>query len=83
MKFDKLGVNQALLEFRSPTKEALVAPEQFLPLLDRVSKNESYMHMSRERAAQVWRRVSAILRQLRKERQRNDQASCCGCGRGR
>jgi hypothetical protein len=28
-----------------------VAPEQFLNLLDRVAKNESYLHMARERAA--------------------------------
>ena len=29
----------------------LVAPEQFLPLLDRIAKNESYLHISRELAA--------------------------------
>ena len=52
VKFDKLGVNQALLLLQiTYEKKRLIAPEQFLPLLDRVIKNESYMHMSRERAS--------------------------------
>jgi hypothetical protein len=32
-------------------RNRLVDPEQFLPLLDRIAKNESYLHISRERAA--------------------------------
>lgn len=52
VKFDKLGVNQALLLLQiSYDRKRLIAPEQFLPLLDRIGKNESFMHMSRERAA--------------------------------
>jgi hypothetical protein len=54
VKFDKLGVNQALIEIEiSYDKKRLLAPEQFLPLLDRIIKNESFMHMSRERAARL------------------------------
>jgi hypothetical protein len=54
VKFDRLGVNQALLLVEATfDRKQLVAPEQFLPLLDRVSKNESFMHMSRERAARL------------------------------
>lgn len=54
VKFDKLGVNQALLELEiTYDKKRLLAPEQFLPLLDRIVKNESFMHMSRERAARL------------------------------
>jgi hypothetical protein len=54
VKFDHLGVNQALLAVEiTYDKKRLVAPEQFLPLLDRIIKNESYMHMSRERAARL------------------------------
>jgi hypothetical protein len=50
--FDKLGVNQSLLLLQVEwEKKRLVAPQQFLPLLDRVIKNESYLHMARERAA--------------------------------
>jgi hypothetical protein len=51
-KFDKLGVNEALLQLQvSAERNRLVASGQFLPLLDRIVKNESYLHMARERAA--------------------------------
>ena len=54
VKFDKLGVNEALLQLQTTVeRKRLVAPAQFLPLLDRVVKNESYMHMARERAASL------------------------------
>ncbi len=54
VKFDKLGVNQALLQVQvTQERKRLIAPEQFLPLLDRVAKNEGFMHMSRERAASL------------------------------
>lgn len=50
--YDKLGVNDVLLQLQVTwDKNRLIAPEQFLPLLDRVAKNESYIHMARERAA--------------------------------
>ena len=52
--FDKLGVNHALLEVQVCfERKRLAAPEQFLPLLDRIVKNESYMHMDRDRAASL------------------------------
>jgi len=51
-KYDKLGVNRSLLLLQTSfERKRLVAPQQFLPLLDRIAKNETYMHMSRERAA--------------------------------
>ena len=54
VKFDKLGVNQALLQLQlTVERKRILAPEQFLPLLDRIVKNESYMHMARERAASL------------------------------
>jgi hypothetical protein len=50
--FDKLGVNGVLLEMQiSWDHNRLVALDQFLPLLDRIVKNESYLHIDRERAA--------------------------------
>ena len=50
--FDKLGVNQVLLQIQlTYDRKRLVAPQQFLPLLDRVGKNESYLHIDRSRAA--------------------------------
>jgi hypothetical protein len=52
VRYDKLGVNDALLLLQiSYDHKRLVAPEQFLPLLDRVAKNESFVHIARERAA--------------------------------
>ena len=52
--FDKLGVNDVLLQMQiSWDRNRLVDPEQFLPLLDRIAKNESYLHISRERAAAI------------------------------
>jgi hypothetical protein len=52
--FDKLGVNDVLLQLQITwDRNRLVDPEQFLPLLDRVAKNESYLHISRERAATI------------------------------
>ncbi|HEX8984687.1 MAG TPA: hypothetical protein VF767_04625 [Bryobacteraceae bacterium] len=51
-RYDKLGVNQALLQLQSTyNANRLVAATQLLPVLDRIAKNESYIHMARERAA--------------------------------
>ncbi len=52
VRYDKLGVNDVLLQLQiTYDHKRLVAPEQFLPLLDRVAKNESFLHIARERAA--------------------------------
>ena len=52
--YDKLGVNDVLLQMQITfDHKRLVAPEQFLPLLDRVAKNDSFLHISRERAAAI------------------------------
>lgn len=49
--YDKLGVNDALLALDiSMEHKRVVAAQQFLPLLDRIVKNESYLHIARERA---------------------------------
>ncbi len=54
VKYDKLGVNDAILRLEiTMDKKRLIAPEQFLPLLNRVIKNESFMHQARERAANI------------------------------
>jgi hypothetical protein len=52
--FDKLGVNDALAEIESLwLRKELVAPEQFVPLLNRIALHETYMHMARDRAARL------------------------------
>lgn len=51
VRYDKLGINDVLLQLQiTYDKKRLVAPEQFLSLLDRVAKNESFLHIARERA---------------------------------
>ncbi|MBL0160296.1 MAG: hypothetical protein IPP47_24900 [Bryobacterales bacterium] len=58
-KYDKLGVNSALLKLEAAwDRHRLVALPLFLPLLDRVDKNENYLNMARERAA----RLAALFR---------------------
>jgi hypothetical protein len=52
--FDKLGVNAALAEIESLwLRKELVAPQQFVPLLKRISSHDSFMHLARERAARL------------------------------
>lgn len=52
VRFDKLGVNKALLQFEAAwDRKRIVGVQQFLPLLDRVAKNDTYLHMARDRAA--------------------------------
>lgn len=54
VRFDKLGVNKVLLQFQAAMERGrLVSSDQFLPFLDRVAKNESYLNMARERAASL------------------------------
>ena len=51
-KYDRLGVMKALLLYEiSWDRKRLVGVEQFLPILDRIAKNDSYMHAARLRAA--------------------------------
>jgi hypothetical protein len=53
-RHDRLGVNAAVLQIQSLwNNRRLVATAQFLPLLDQVAKDEAYIHMARERAAQI------------------------------
>jgi hypothetical protein len=52
VRFDRLGVNKSLLQIEAAyDRNRLVTLDRFLPLLDRVAKNDSYLHMARERAA--------------------------------
>jgi hypothetical protein len=54
VRYDKLGVNQALADIESLwLRKQLVAPKQFIPLFNRITTHESYMHLVRERAAKL------------------------------
>lgn len=53
-KYDKLGVDKAirLLSYAIERKR-LLALDQYLPMLDRIINNDSYMHTARARAAEI------------------------------
>lgn len=54
MRYDKLGVNDALADVELLwLRKQLAAPEQFIPLLTRISTHQSFMHLVRERAARL------------------------------
>lgn len=58
--FDHLGVNDALAEMESLwLRKELLAPEQFLPLLKRIIKQESIMHLARDRASRLKDEIEA------------------------
>jgi hypothetical protein len=60
-KYDKLGVMKALLNFESAwDRKRIVAADQFLPILDRIAKNESYLHEARLRAAKMADTIRAV-----------------------
>jgi hypothetical protein len=53
-KYDKLGVFKAVTQLGSALdKKRLVGLDQYLPTLDRIIKNESYMHTARVRASEI------------------------------
>jgi hypothetical protein len=53
-KYDRLGVDKALRTlWIALDRKRLVAPEQYLPMLDRIANNESYMHTARTKAAEI------------------------------
>jgi hypothetical protein len=61
VRFDKLGVQEAILRIEIlRDQKRIVAPDQFLPMLDRVVKNESFLHMARDRAAGLADWIRAI-----------------------
>jgi len=60
VKYDKLGVNNALLQFSiAMDKKRVVSPQLFLPMLDRVAKNATYLNMARARAANLAESIRA------------------------
>ena len=61
-KYDRLGVVKALnLLWSALDRKRLVGVEQYLPALDRIVKNETYMHTARARAAEIADTIRASL----------------------
>ena len=54
IRHDRLGVNDAILRIAIAwDAKRLVATPQYLPVLDQVAANETFIHMARERAARI------------------------------
>jgi hypothetical protein len=59
-KYDRLGVDKALRQLWSAMdRKRLVALDQYLPMLDRIANNESYMHTARAKAAEMAESIRA------------------------
>jgi hypothetical protein len=53
-KYDRLGVDKALRQlWAAMDRKRLVAVDQYLPMLDRIANNESYMHTARMKASEL------------------------------
>jgi hypothetical protein len=51
MKYDRLGVNEALLQLDDDVKHQAVAqPERFLPLLEQIAGDSKFLEIARQRA---------------------------------
>jgi hypothetical protein len=51
-RYDRLGVNEILLRLDAAwLAKRVIAPDQFLSILERITKNESLLNMARDRAA--------------------------------
>jgi hypothetical protein len=63
-KYDRLGVVNALTLLESALeRDRVVAPEQFLALLDRIVANENFMHTARARASEIAEGIRAMKQQ--------------------
>ena len=53
-KYDRLGVNEIVLRLDTAWQQKrVVAAAQFIPILDRIAKNESLLNMARDKAADL------------------------------
>lgn len=60
MQFDRLGVNKAILQFHSAfDRGRIVAPRQFLPLLQSISNDMKVVHLARSRASGLAEQIEA------------------------
>ncbi len=60
IQFDRLGVNKAILQFHASfDRGRVVAPRQFLPLLQNIAKDMKVVHVARSRAAGLAEQIEA------------------------
>jgi hypothetical protein len=64
MKYDRLGINDALLQFESDLNRGLMPePQRIIPLLDQISSDPKFVDITRQRA----RPLADRLRQTKKD----------------
>lgn len=57
-RFDRLGVNKALLQLEvAMDRKRIVAPEQLLPVLDKIATQQYQVHIAQARAASIAERI--------------------------
>jgi len=60
VRFDRLGVNDALLRLQSSfDRERVVAPEQLLPVLEQIVEQKNILHLARSRAAGMIEKIQS------------------------
>lgn len=60
VRFDRLGVNDALLRLQSAfDRERVVAPEQLLPVLEQIAGQKNILHLARSRAAGMIEKIQS------------------------
>lgn len=58
MKYDRLGVNDALLQFESDLNRSLVPePKRLLPMLEQIAGDPKYVDIARQRARSLAERI--------------------------
>lgn len=59
-RFDRLGINQALINLESAFEhDRVIAPERFVPILTRISAQDNVVRLARARAAGLLERIEA------------------------
>jgi hypothetical protein len=58
MKYDRLGINDALLQFESDLNRSLVPePQRILPMLDQIAGDSRFVDIARQRARSLAERI--------------------------
>jgi hypothetical protein len=58
MKYDRLGVNDALLQFESDLNRSLLPePQRVLPMLDQIASDSKFVDIARQRARNLAQRI--------------------------
>ncbi len=59
-RFDRLGINQALIFFENAFEHnRVIAPERFVPILTKIASQKNVVHIARARAAGLLERIEA------------------------